>query len=280
VLTADGGAGNGQVVQGTTTGELITLPVSIDGVSAMSFIVDTGSPLTLVDPNRFASLGLPSGVGTAGSVDVGALHLMNVAILATSPCGVMMCGEAAPAGLLGGDVLGNFAVTIDYATGAVGFDVQPVTTTLGAPSTSPFDLLGGGHVIVSGGANVTVPSTRIAVDVAIEGAVHAFVLDTGSSQVLLGGDLFDAVVSDGRKQGSASVLTITGTTTEPTTVLSSVALGDAEQTDIGAVRSPFSLESLSQEVGHHVEGLLGGSYLARFLVQIDYRHRLITLWPR
>jgi hypothetical protein len=164
--------------------------------------------------------------------------------------------------------------------GAVGFDVQPITDSLGAPSTSPFDLLGGGHVIVSGGANVNVPPTRIAVDVAIEGTVHPFVLDTGSSQVLLGGELFDAVVADGRAQGAASVLTITGTTTQPTTVLSSVALGDAEQTDVGSVRSPFSLESLSREVGHPVDGLLGGSYLSRFLVQIDYRRRVITLWPR
>ncbi|HVX93555.1 MAG TPA: aspartyl protease family protein [Polyangia bacterium] len=278
VLPADGGAG--QVVQGVTMGNLVTLPVSIEGTPAMSFIVDTGSPLTLVDPNRFASLGLPSGVGTAAAVDVGGLHLMNVAILSTSPCGVMMCSETTPAGLLGGDVLGNFSVTIDYATGTVGFDVQPETQSLGAPSTSSFDLLGGGHVIVSGGANVNVPATRIAVDVAIEGSVHPFVLDTGSSQVLLSAELFDAIVADGRPQGSASVLTITGTTTQPTTVLSSVALGDAEQKEVGAVRSPFALDSLAREIGHTVDGLLGGSYLTRFVVQLDYRRHVVTLWPR
>ena len=54
VLTADGGADQGVVVPGTTEGALIEVPVAVDGTSAMSFVVDTGSPLTLVDPGRFA----------------------------------------------------------------------------------------------------------------------------------------------------------------------------------------------------------------------------------
>jgi hypothetical protein len=98
--------------------------------------------------------------------------------------------------------------------------------------------------------------------------------------VLLSAELFDAIVADGRPQGSASVLTITGTTTQPTTVLSSVALGDAEQKEVGAVRSPFALDSLAREIGHTVDGLLGGSYLTRFVVQLDYRRHVVTLWPR
>jgi hypothetical protein len=276
--TAVTSGSGGQVVPGSVNGDIVSLPVAIDGATAMSFVVDTGSPLTLVDPDKFSTLALPSGAGNATTLDVGGIHLMNVGILAASPCGVMMCGDSSPAGLLGGNVLVNYDVLFDYRAQVIGFDVTPDTSALGPPSTTAFKLEGGGQVVVSGSGPIAVPATRIAVDVTIEGTTHAFVLDTGSSKVLLLPALYDSIVSDGRAQGTANVLTVTGTTNEPTTVLHTVALGDAVQTNVAAVRAPFSLDALSAEVGHDVEGLLGGSYLSNYLVSIDYPTQTITLW--
>jgi Aspartyl protease len=276
--TAVTNGSGGQVVPGSVNGDIVMLPVVIDGATSMSFVVDTGSPLTLVDPEKFSTLNLQGGAGSVTSLDVGGLHLMNVGILAASPCGVMTCSDSSPAGLLGGNVLVNYDVLFDYSAMAIGFDVTPDTSGLGPPTMTAFKLEGGGNVVVSGGGPVSVPATRIAVNVTIEGTTHAFVLDTGSSKVLLAPDLYDSIVSDGRAQGMANVLTVTGTTDEPTTVLHTVALGDATQSNVAAVRAPFSLDALSAEVGHTVEGLLGGSYLSNYLVSIDYPNQTITLW--
>jgi hypothetical protein len=277
----NGGAGTGaggQVVAGTMSNGVITVPVSIDGSGALPFVLDTGAPLTLVDPSRFPAGNVSPGTGAASTLSVGGVHLMDVEIIGASPCGVMMCSSSAPAGLLGGDVLVDFDITINYRAPSVGFNLTAPPTGVGQPITTPFDLEGGGHVVIPGTAgSVTVPATRIAIDVMIEGATYPFVLDTGSSQVVLRPDLYDSIVADGRPQSTTSVSTVTGTTNQPTTELHSVALAGATQTNVAAVRSPLNLDALSAEVGHTIDGLLGGSYLSHYLVSIDYPGRQITL---
>ena len=39
------------------------------------------------------------------------------------------------------------------------------------------------------------------------------------------------------------------------------------------------MDLLAREVGHPVEGLVGGAYLERYLTTIDYPARQITLRP-
>jgi len=283
-MSPNGGAGApgangaaGTTVPGTVTSDIVSVPVAIDGAGTMPFVVDTGSPLTLIDPTRFQTLGLSMGSDVVTTLTVGSLQFMNVTVLAASPCGLMTCSTSAPAGLLGGDILGQFLLTLDYVTPAVGFNSTALPSGLGAPAATAFSLEGGGLVQISGGGTVMVPATRISVDVAIEGATYPFVVDTGSSQVLLSSDFYDMVVSDGRSQSTANVLTVNGTMTEPTTELKTVSLAGAAQTNVSAVRSPFSLDPLSAEVGHPVLGLLGGSYLSAYLITIDYPNRQITL---
>src|SRR5262249_20608502 len=162
------------------------------GATAKSFVLDTGAPLTLVDPTRFPATGVPTGAGHVATLDVGGVHLTNVAVVGASPCGLAMCTDSGTAGLLGGDVLINYAVTIDYQAVTVGFAASALPTGLGAPVSTTFGLEGGGRLAIPGtGDSVTVPATRIAVDVDIEGTTRPFVLDTRSSQVVLRPDLYD-----------------------------------------------------------------------------------------
>jgi hypothetical protein len=277
-----GGSATGpQVVQGAVDNAVVSLPVSIDAIAAMPFVVDTGAPLTLIDPTKFPSSGLQPGASQVSTLQVGtAVHVTNVEVVSASPCGVMVCSGSQPAGLLGGNVLSTYAVTIDYRAGTVGFDATTIPSGVGAPATTAFVLAGGGSITVPGtDMHITVPPTRIALDVTIEGVSHPFVLDTGSSTMVLKAELYDALVADGRAQGNVQVSTLAGTKSEPSTQLHQVEVAGAAEANVLAVRSPLDLTVLSVEVGHNVDGLLGGAYLDSFVVTIDYPARQITLRP-
>jgi hypothetical protein len=275
----DGEGTSNQSVPATISNSVVSVPVSIDGATTMPFLVDTGAVLTRLDPTRFGALGITPGLGQVSTLDVGAVHLTNVQIVAASLCGAgMMCPSSGPAGLLGGAVLGGFAVTIDYQRHAVTFGAFTAPASAAAPITVPFTLEGGGDTTVNE-VDVALPATRIAVDVNIEGTVVPMFVDTGSSTMVLEPALYDAIVADGRAQSTASVATVLGTESVPSTKLHAVNLGGAMQADIAAVRSPLDMNILSSEVGHPVQGLVGGAYLQHYLTTIDYPGRQLTLRP-
>jgi hypothetical protein len=58
-----------------------------------------------------------------------------------------------------------------------------------------------------------------------------------------------------------------------------VTLGGAAQAGVAAVRSPLDMSVLEREVGHPVQGLVGGAYLQKYLTTIDYPARQIMLRP-
>ncbi len=287
LLAAVVGCGGDQAMQGSTdpgavsatvSNGVVSVPVSIDGTMTMPFLVDTGSVITRLDPTRFSALGLPAGVAQVTTLDVGsAVHLTDVDVVAASLCGVgMMCPSTAPAGLLGGAVLEGFAVTIDYHRSSVVFGTFTPPSGAGAPIMAPFTLEGGGSATV-GAAQVTLPATRIALDVDIEGMVVPMLVDTGSSTMVLVPELYDALVADGRTQSTTNLATVTGNQNVPTTTLHTVTLAGAAQANVAAVRSPFDMNLLSSEVGHPVQGLVGGAYLDKYITTIDYPARVITL---
>ena len=260
---------------------VVSVPVSIDGAMTMPFVVDTGAVLTRLDPTRFGTLAITPGLTQVSTLDVGPVHLTDVDVIAASLCGVgMMCPDAGPAGLLGGAAMDELAVTIDYQRSAVTFGAFTAPAGARAPIMVPFALEGGGSATV-GSAALTLPATRIAVDVDIEGMVVPMIVDTGSSTMVLEPGLYDSIVADGRAQSTANLATVTGTQSVPSTKLRAVTLAGAAQADVGAVRSPQGLDLglLAREVGHPVDGLVGGAYLERYLTTIDYPARQITLRP-
>jgi predicted aspartyl protease len=276
----DGGeAANDQSIHATVSNGIVSLPVSIEGATTMPFLLDTGAVLTRLDPTRFGALAITPGLAQVSTLDVGNVHLADVEVIAASLCGAgMMCPDAGPAGLLGGAVMDEFAVTIDYRRSAVTFGAFTAPAGGSAPVTIPFALEGGGSATV-GDADVTLPATRIAVDVNIEGMSVPMLVDTGSSTMVLAPALYDALVADGRAQTTSNVVTVTGPESVPATKLRTVTVGGAAQSNVAAVRSPLDMELLDQEVGHTVEGLVGGAYLQNYLTTIDYPARELTLRP-
>jgi predicted aspartyl protease len=267
-------------VSATVSNGVVSVPVSIEGTMTMPFLVDTGSVITRLDPTRFTALGISPGLAQVTTLDVGAgVHLTDVQVVAASLCGVgMMCPTTAPAGLLGGAVLEGFAVTIDYHRSSVVFGTFTPPSGVGAPVMAPFTLEGGSSATV-GDTQVTVPATRIALDVDIEGMVVPMLVDTGSSTMVLVPALYDALVADGRAQSTTMLATVTGNQSVSTTTLHTVSLAGAAQSNIAAVRSPFDMTLLSSDVGHPVQGLVGGAYLQHYITTIDYPARVITLRP-
>src|SRR5262245_52152328 len=125
LLLAACGGSSGPAIEGSTQGTVrngvLAVPVSIEGAAALPFVVDTGAPITLVDPARYPSLSIQPGLGTVSTMDIGTLRLNDVQIVGDNPCGTMMCSDSTPAGLIGGEVLSDFQVTIDYRNAAVVF---------------------------------------------------------------------------------------------------------------------------------------------------------------
>jgi hypothetical protein len=270
---------NDQTIAATVSNGVVSVPVSIEGATTMPFLIDSGAVLTRLDPTRFGTLTIAPGLTQVSTLDVGNVHLTEVDVVAASLCGTgMMCPSAGPAGLLGGAVMDGFAVTIDYQRSAVTFGAFTAPASAHAPVMVPFDLQGGGTSTV-GDVDVTLPATRIAVEANIEGMSVPMILDTGSSTMVLAPALYDALVADGRSQSKTNVATVSGTQSVPSTKLHDVSVGGATQSNVAAVRSPLDLGSLAREVGHPVQGLVGGAYLDNYLTTIDYPARQITLRP-
>jgi predicted aspartyl protease len=276
---AAGTAATSDVVGGAVNNGVMSVPVSVEGAAEQPFVVDTGSVMTRLDPTRFAGLGIQPGLDQVSSLDVGTLHLMNVEIVAATLCGaMMMCRGSEPAGLLGGDILINYRVTIDYRGGVVTFGVFTPPAGVGPPVMASFALEGGGQGTI-GGKPVTLAATRVSLAVVLEGRTMQMVLDTGSSTIILRPDVYDALVADGRAQSSIDVATVLGTQQAPLTRVHSVAVGDAVQSEVDAVRAPLDVEALELEVGHRVDGLLGGAFLSAYATTLDYPARTLTLRP-
>jgi hypothetical protein len=290
LLACGGGGGDGTAANngaagmtGTSGGEVnanvISVPVSIEGADPQPFVLDTGSILTRVDPTRFPTLTFEPGLEQVTTLDVGTLHLANVEVVAASLCGaMMMCRGSEPAGLLGGTALMDMRVTIDYRAELVTFGDFTPPTNVGPLVATAFALEGGGNGTIDD-MPVTLPATRISLTVVVEGVTMQMVLDTGSSTMILRPDVYDTIVADGRPQASIDVATVLGVQSAPLTRLHTVTVAGATQGEVDAVRAPLDVESLEIEVGHHVDGLLGGAYLSGYVTTIDYPERTLTLRP-
>ncbi len=96
-------------------------------------------------------------------------------------------------------------------------------------------------------------------------------LDTGASTVILPQQLADAL--DIREEGKRRRLrTVHGEVIGRLVALDSIGLGDVLVRNVPAVILPDS--------GGQAIGLLGRSFLSRFIVRIDLDRSLLTLYPR
>jgi hypothetical protein len=248
---------------------VVLVAASLDHHGNARLLVDTGAPFTLVDPAPFGDT-LPQQTKVNVDIGLGALTIDHVPALqvTTSTMNGLDLG-----GILGGDVLRQFSTQFDYrdqtlrlGDGAQPSDVEQPGATLA------FKLQGGGRVPVDLTSSIDFPATRIPVTVTLDGVDHPFVLDSGASEVTVRSAVFSALVADGRAQlGGFPIATAAGATTATVTRARAITVaGEAVATPPVMSIGDSLIETLSSEVGHPVDGLLGGSFLREFLVTIDY----------
>ncbi len=281
---------------------LIFAEASLNGSPAnptveFGVLIDSGSPVVLIDP---ASFGLP-GPATAADVPTHVdLGLLDVSDPTQPPTTVVtikgipalqlsaaMMDEIGFGGILGGDVMRDFSIQLDYAApspmkgfclGCASGDRDDVAS----PGTVvSFGLRGGGRGPVPLASDVqpyvTIPATRIPVTVDIEGVQHPFILDTGASEVSVRSSVFTDLTSDGRATLTGfPITTVTGDSGASVTRAKTVTVGNETIADVPVMTIPGDelLNGISQELDSsgktQIDGLLGGSFLRNFLVTVDY----------
>jgi hypothetical protein len=241
------------------------------GSTAVSVLIDTGSPVVLLDSS---ALGLASGPRTVALGAFGG-SIQGLPVVATSLGGVD--------GTLGGTLWTNFALVIDYkasnafleSSGSPLFPAEVLASGLEAPVHVAFVVRGGGAVSFPGcGAGCKVPPTRALVQVAVESQAPAWMMvDTGSSLVVLDPAFAAALPATGRPRLDGVIVNGIGGLVETyMTRLGSMAVGGDVDVSEPVLVAPdaSTFDSLSAETGMKVVGLIGGGFLRWRAILIDY----------
>ena len=291
-------------------GNLIFVSASLNGMDEdpgrFGMLVDSGSPVVLIDPSLFGGTPPASTAEIPTTINLGLLDASGqpVVIVDDAPAlqvSTAMMDALGLGGVLGGQVMRQFSVQLDYAAPmmegfCLGCTAGPRDDVQSPGGVVPFTLRGGGNSSVSLGMTaqgmaiespkVNIPPTRIPVTVAIDGANHLCIVDTGATEVSLRSTVYASLVSDGRAQltGGIAIMTIAGASNASVTRAKTITLG-GETIDDPPVLTIMStppdqlLGGITSEIGAQVDCLLGGSFLRNFLVTIDYPAGQLHLQP-
>jgi hypothetical protein len=253
---------------------VLFVDAALDGHPGARLLVDTGAPYTILIPGAFPGATVPPDSQVSADITLGALTVEGV------PAVSYESGARLLGGLLGGNVLRQFSVQLDDRAQTLRLgDGEPPADVEQPGDTVGFDLVGGGRYSPFSGLTIQEVPTRVIISVVVEGTAHWFLLDTGASDVDVRQSLFDQLTSDGRPQrGDFQVFGSTGVR------MAHITRAHDIQVDHQSVQNPavFTdgddlLDGVSREAGRPVDGLLGGSFLAEFLITVDYPRRQLTL---
>jgi hypothetical protein len=261
---------------------LVFADVAVNGHPGGRLGVDTGAPVMLIDASRFPGLEQPSTKQWTADLSVGDFTVDAIPVLQFETGNDM--DPLNFAGLLGGNVMQQFQVRLDYAHPDRAFRLGMPAMEMPAdgveiPGTSiAFDLEGGGRGTFEG-AIVSFPPTRIPLTVSIDGAAHPFILDTGASETTIRASLYATITADGRAEISGLPIgTVSGNTTAMVTRVRTLTVGDATVSNPAVMTiGDTILDGIQTEVRHPVDGLLGGNFLREFMVTVDYPQRTLHL---
>lgn len=275
--------------------------VTVDDQPEQLFLLDTGSPGTLLDPAALEPAPLP------GRARLGRLSLLGVTILDPEVGVDALFGDGfATAGIVGGDVLGHFALTLDYQSARavlwphLGGALPPLESeTLPDPAQLPFARLGGGAIRLPNGDTLSVGATRVTLWLSVEGHPALGVVDTGASLTVLDEPLYQTLLvecPDRPRLTGLRVLTLEGAVEAQISRAARMALLDADPRDqappadataipgaalasvpILVLEGSQALAGLSAETGRTVQVLLGASFLRAFQITVDYPAETLTL---
>jgi hypothetical protein len=264
---------------------LVFADVAFNGYSGGRLAIDTGSPLVLVDAVKFPGLALGSKVQVTADLTVGSFTVDRIPVV-QNPTGNSM-DPLNFAGLLGGNVMQQFPVRLDYANPDRAFRFGMPAMEMPAdgvevPGASvAFTLEGGGRGPFMGEI-LSFPATRIPLTVDIDGVSHSFILDTGASETTVRTALFTTITADGRAQLSGlPITTVQGPAMAIVTRVRTLTLAGATVLNpvvmnIGPT-GEMLLDGIQTEVHHPIEGLLGGNFLREFMVTVDYPGQTLHL---
>ncbi|HEU5058794.1 MAG TPA: aspartyl protease family protein [Kofleriaceae bacterium] len=252
-----------------------------------TLLLDSGAPLTLLDNDHFGAL-----ADGEHEVDLafGELRFPALPVLAFDVINYQQSRQPPLDGLIGGDLLGSFSVSLDYAGGRVWLDDQDSALPDGADDGALDGALEidasieGGGVIGVPGATREVGATRFLVEAEVEDLDEPFwvLVDTGASSVVLANEVLDLLVTEGRPRLDGVIVgTAAGAQVAHYTRVWSMRLGAAEQESVPVLVLPDDqiFRSVSDEVGRKVLAVVGGTYLRWFLSTLDYPGGRLVLRP-
>ena len=282
----------GDPVPARLDGWVPSVDIAIDMTPPGNFLVDTGAPLSMLDTDSYPDYedGLHEVMldGFGIIVPAHSLAAFDVFSYAQDP-------TTAYDGIIGGDLLRHFSLTVDYKGERLWLHEDldggvPAEVDLGgieAPISVGTEVQGGGTGLVPGECpdgcgTIGIGATRVLVEVALEGGSETVTLlvDTGASAVVLTEDIVATLGDPDRPRlDGVTVGTANGAVTAYFTRVTSLRLGEAEHTSVSVLVLPDAdlFASLADEVGKPVHGLVGGSFLRNFLVSIDYPREALTL---
>lgn len=264
-----------------------SVSASADGTAA-TLLLDSGAPLTLLDNDHFTAL--PDGEH-AVDLAIGQLDFPDLPVLAFDVINYPQSRQPPLDGLVGGDVLGAFALSLDYAGGRVWLDdagegaaALPAEADPGAVDPAievEADIAGGGLFGIPG-ASREVGATRFLVAAEVEDLAEPIwvLVDTGASAVVLSSEVVDLLSAPGRPRlDGVTVGTAEGETTAYFTRVYRLALGEAALASVPVLvlADDGLFTSVSQEVDREVRAVVGGSYLRWFLATLDYPEARLIL---
>jgi len=278
----------GLAVPVTYYSDVPQVEVVVDSGPPYEFLLDTGAPATILDGSVY---GMPAGIYPSST-----LHALGITVLDLD-CAVLNLfgGALTVGGIVGGDILSHFALTLDYrgawATLFVDLDGAPPPGggDFGPVTSRSFELRGGGLLSTGPGGNLRVPPTRVVLPLDLEGHDVMAVLDTGASSVVIDEGLYWELLEWRPERPlleGFEVLTVEAAQDAVITRLASLRVAgpggiDAEQTSVPAlvVLGSEALQHLSAETGRQVQVLLGGAFLRYYQLTIDYPAQQVTLQP-
>jgi hypothetical protein len=253
---------------------IVLADVDINHQDGPLFVVDTGSPVTLFDPTDYPAVDFGPRLQVKVDVSFGQFTVDDVPALQLT-----LLGSITAPPIIGGNLLREFVTEIDYRSMQMRLGVGAPATGVEDPGASLPFLLAGGGAANQNGTIILFPATRVMLTADIEGTPRALMLDTGASEVAVRGDIYDALVADGRTQLSGlPIQTAMGPTTADVTRARAITVGGQMVANPAVMTvGDALLDALQDEVKMPVDGLLGGSYLREFLVTIDYPARRLVL---
>jgi Aspartyl protease len=281
-----------QVVAANFGADLLAdVSVTVNGGLAKLFTVDTGAPFTILNATSF-----PDHADGAHKDDLAAFLLTFPEL---SDVSFSIAGDND--GIIGGNILMHFAFSLDYAGDRVWLgdpfdkEVIPRDVFTEAESDVTFDVFGGGTASTGGNCSsnciVDYPATRVLVQVLVENQTAPvwMLIDTGASVVVLDSGLFNSLAQDPNRPrlDGVQLVAVSGAQTSFLSRVGQLKLigtGGAsaavalDSVEIGVIPGTTLLQSISQETGKTVQGLIGATYLRYFLGTVDYQKKLLRLW--